>query len=247
MKVPGYISKAFPISPLEKLALDRRFPVDGLEELVVTAQTLGNMLISFDANTEARVMAVAEPHLLPQRVERDGERLIIEMTNFKKFLQQGQAEQMRYEVHVPAHLRLKVNFGAGALILMGGEGLVDISAAVGQISGYTHSRAIDLRLNAGEVRLDNLHGQAAIKVNVGKLSLNWSELSGDEQVIAKCDVGSVDLQVPPAVAVREVKGGLFLRKTVDIPFSTQIQAEVGLGGLDVIASKPFSKPVVKFS
>jgi hypothetical protein len=61
-------------------------------------------------------------------------------------------------------------------------------------------------------------------------------LSGDENVEAKCDLGSIDLHLPPAVAVVEDQGGWKLRKTVDVPFSTHINAEVGFGGLDVLAT-----------
>lgn len=238
MKIPSYSTHEFPISPLEKLTIDRHFPADGLEALFVNAQTLGNLKVYFDAVNEVRVLAVGEAHLLPDRIERVGNRLLITANNLTKFFQKGQSEQIRIEVHVPAGCQLDAHFGAGVLRLAGGSGAVKIDGGVGEISGYTHSRDVHVHLSAGDVTLHNLHGQANIKLNLGAIDLNWSELSGDEQVMAKCNLGSVDLHLPPAIGVKEEKGGLFLRKTVEVPYSTHITAEVGFGGLDIQPSQP---------
>ncbi len=238
MKIPTYSSHEFPISPLEKLTVDERFPADGLEELVINAQTLGNLIVYFDAIDEARVLAVGEAHLLPDRIERVNNRLFITANNMTKFFQKGQAEKIRIEVHVPAAITVRVQFGAGVLRLAGGEGKLTVDGGVGEITGYSHSRDVNVKLSAGNLALHNLHGHAVIKLHVGAITLDWSELSGDEQVTAKCNLGSVDLHLPPAIGVKEEKGGLFLRKTVEVPYSTHITAEVSLGGLDIQPNKP---------
>ncbi len=237
MNVPSYISTEFPINPLEKLQLKQQFPAGSLDELYVDAQTLGNMMIYFDAGDEARVLGVGEKHLLPNRVEIEGSRLVIEAQNLKRFFNNGQSEKIRIEVHVPARTRVTAHFGAGALFLAGGEGEVNIKGGVGEISGYTHTGNINVRLRAGDITLANIHGQAALNLNVGSINLSWSELTGDEHVEAHCDLGTIDLHLPPAIAPIEDQGGLFLRKTVDVPFSTHINALVGFGALDVLPAK----------
>ncbi len=242
MNLPSYISTEFPIGKLEKLQLNKRFPTGEINELYVDAQTLGNLMIYFDAEDEVRVLGIAEEHLLPERVEVQGNRLVIEAKNFKRFLQQGQAEKIRIEVHVPARTSLDIHFGAGVVMLAGGEGDVRISGAVGEISGYSNAHNITIKLRAGDVTLSNIRGQAALNMNLGSISLDWSELSGNEHVQAKCDFGSIDLHLPPAVAVLEEKGGLFLRKKVNVPFSTHITAQVGFGGLDVLPAKANPEP-----
>ncbi|MBI1279892.1 MAG: hypothetical protein GC179_17325 [Anaerolineaceae bacterium] len=242
MNLPSYISSDFPIGKLEKLQLNKRFPAQEINELFVDAQTLGNLMVYFDAEDEVRVLGAAEEHLLPERVEVQGSRLVIEAKNFKRFLQQGQAEKIRIEVHVPVHTRLDVHFGAGVLMLAGGEGDVHVSGAVGEISGYSSAQNITIKLRAGDVTLSNIRGQAVINMNLGSISLDWAELNGDENVEAKCDFGSIDLHLPPAVAVVEDQGGLFLRKTVDVPFSTHIHAQVGFGGLDTLPATGAGKP-----
>ena len=241
MNIPGYISNEFPIGQYEKLQLNQHFPAGEITELYVDAQTLGNLMIYFDAEEDARVLAVAEEHLLPNRVELVGSRLEIEANNFKNFLKHGQAEKIRIEAHVPVNTRLDVHFGAGVLMLAGGTGDVHIKGGVGEISGYTHSHHINIKLRAGDVTLSNIQGQAALNMNIGSISLDWAELSGDENVEAKCDLGSIDLHLPPAVAVMEDQGGLFLRKTVDVPFSTHINAQVGFGGLDILPAAEKTK------
>ncbi len=238
MHLPSYISTEFPIGQYEKLQLNKRFPASELDELYVDAQTLGNLMVYFDATEEARVLAVAEEHLLPDRVALEGKQLIIEAKNLKRFLQKGQAEKIRIEVHVPERTRLNVHFGAGVLMLAGGNGDVSVSGGVGEISGSSHARKINIKLRAGDVTLSNIQAQAVLKMNIGSITLNWTALSGDEQVEAKCQLGCIDLHLPPAIAVVEDQGGWMLRKTVDIPFSTHISAQVGLGGLDVLAADP---------
>ncbi len=247
MNIPSYISNEFPIGKLEKLQLNKRFPTEEINELYVDAQMLGNLMVYFDAGDEVRVLGIAEEHLLPERVEVQGKQLVIEAKNFKRFLQQGQAEKIRIEVHVPENTRVDIHFGAGVVMLEGGEGDVHISGAVGEISGYSHSHNININLWAGDVTLSNIRGQAALKMNLGNIGLDWSELSGDEYVEAKCDLGSIDLHLPSAVAVVEDQGGVFLRKTVDIPFSTHISARVGFGGLEVIPIEPMQVLVSRHS
>ncbi len=238
MHILSYISSDFPIGQHEKLRLNKRFPTAELDELYVDAQTLGNLMVYFDAEDEAHVIGVAEAHLLPERVELDGKRLVIEANNFKRFLKQGQAEKIRLEVHVPARTRLNAHFGAGVLFLAGGEGAITVSGGVGEISGYSYAKHITMKLHAGEVTLTNLQGQAELNMNVGRINLEWSEFSGNEHVEAKCNLGCIDLHLPEGIAIVEEKGGIFLRKTVDIPFSTYIDARVGFGGLDVVPTEP---------
>ena len=238
MHLPSYISTEFPIGQNEKLQLYKRFPTAELDELYVDAQTLGNLMVYFDAADEARVLAIAEEHLLPERVALEDKRLVIEANNLREFLKKGQAEKIRIEVHIPEQTRLNVRFGAGVLMLEGGSGDVTVSGGVGEISGFSKAKNIDVKLRAGDVTLSNIQGQATLKLNIGSISLNWSDLTGDEKVDAKCHLGCIDLHLPPAVAVVEDQGGWMLRKTVDIPFSTCITAQVGFGGLDILAADP---------
>lgn len=238
MHFPSYISSEFPIGQQERLQLDKRFPAAPVKVLVVNAQTLGNLMVYFDADTEARVMGAAEPHLLPERVELNGDQLVIEAKNFRQFLKHGQAEKIRLEAHVPPRTRLQVHFDAGVLFLTGGEGDVAVSGGVGEISGYSYARQMDVKLHAGVVALNNIQGQARLNLNVGGMNLEWSGLSGDEQVEAKCNLGMIDLRLPPGVTVVEERGGVFLRKTVNVPYSTYIDAQVGFGGLGTGAVDP---------
>ncbi len=238
MHLPSYISSEFPIGQHEKLQLNKRFPAQGLNELYVDAQTLGNLMVYFDAEDEARVLGVAEEHLLPERVERVDSRLLMEAKNFKRFLQQGQSEKIRIEVHVPEATRLNVRFGAGVVMLKGGNGDVHVSGGVGEVSGQSSAGNIDIKLRGGDITLSNIQAQAVLKLHVGSMTLDWSELSGAENVEAKCVLGKIDLLLPPAIAVVEDQGGLFLRKTVDIPLTTHINAQVGFGGLEVIPFEP---------
>ena len=237
MNIPSYSSTEFPIGQHEKLQLNKRFPATAFEELVIDAQTLGNLMVYFDAEDEARVLAVAEEHLLPERVEIVEERLVIEAKNFRQFLKKGQAKKIRIEVHVPECTSLNVHFGAGVLILAGGRGDVNVSGSVGEISGYSNAQKINIKLRAGDLTLSNIQGQASLNLNLGSISLDWTTLSGDENVEAKCNLGTIDLHLPPAIAVVEDQGGWLLRKTVDLPFSTHINAQVGFGGLDVLPAE----------
>jgi hypothetical protein len=234
MNLPSYVSTDFPIGQHETLQLNKRFPTAEINQLYIDAQTLGNLMVYFDAEDEARVLAVAEDHLLPERVELIDNRLLIEAKNLRRFLEKGQAEKIRIEVHVSERTSLNVRFGAGVLMLAGGSGDVTISGAVGEISGYSNAQNINIRLRGGDITLTNIRAQAVLNMNLGSITLNWAELSGDENVEAKCNVGSIDLHLPPAVAIVEDQGGWRLRKTVDIPFSTHINAQVGFGGLDVL-------------
>lgn len=234
MHMPSYISTEFPIGQHEKLQLNKRFPAQGLTDLDVEAQTLGNLMVYFDAEDEARVLGVAEEHLLPERVELVDGRLLIEAKNFKRFLQQGQSEKIRLEVHVPEATRLNVHFGAGVVMLKGGSGDIHVMGGVGEVSGQSSARKINIKLRGGDITLSNIQAKADLKLHVGSMTLEWAQLSGDEKVEAKCILGKIDLLLPPAVAVVEDQGGIFLRKTVDIPFSTHINAQVGFGGLDTL-------------
>lgn len=238
MQLPSYVSTEFPIGHFEKRQLDKYFPTSELTELYVNAQTLGNLMVYFDAEAEAHVLGVAEEHLLPERIELVGSRLEIEAKNFKRFLQKGQAKKIRLEVHVPERTRLSIHFGAGVVMLSGGRGDISITGGVGEVSGYSLAPNIHIKLRAGDITLSNMQGQANLKMHIGSITLNWSELNGNENVTAKCGLGKIDLLLPPAAAVVEDLGGWMLRKTVDIPYSTHITAQVGFGGLDVLAVDP---------
>ncbi|MEP6985330.1 MAG: hypothetical protein ABI970_07025 [Chloroflexota bacterium] len=242
MNIPSYISREFPIGQHEKLQLNKRFSAAGIDQLYIDGQTLGNLMVYFDAEEDARVLATAEEHLLPERVELEGNCLVIEAKNFRQFLKKGQAEKIRIEVHVPERTSLNVHFGAGVLMLAGGHGDVHVAGSVGEISGYSNAKKINVKLRAGDLTLSNIQGQASLNLNLGSISLDWTTLNGDEHVEAKCNLGKIDLHLPPAIAVVEDQGGWSLRKTVDVPFSTHINAQVGFGGLDVLPAD--STPII---
>lgn len=224
----------FPLGAIQDPAIVKSIPATGLDELRVTAQTLGNLMICFDAETEARVIAAGESALLPQRIERIGNALVMEGSSLRDYIRHGQNQKILIEIHVPLQTYVHIQMFAGVVILNGGEGDVTIQGNFGEITGVTNSHNLSAHLKAGDVTLYELHGTADIRVSLGSVTLKWSELDGSEQINVRCGLAGVDLHLPPGISPVEDLGGLFKSKTVETPQGTRIHAQIGFGGLDVL-------------
>jgi hypothetical protein len=205
-----------------------------LKELDVKAQTLGNLMICFDAADEARVIAAGESALLPQRIERVNDTLFMEGSSLREYIRHGQNQKILIEVHVPPHTRVRVQMLAGAVMLNGGDGDVHVQYKLGEITGVTNTRRLNAQLRAGDVTLYELHATADIHVSLGSVTLKWSELDGSEQINVHCGLAGVDLHLPPGITPVEDLGGMFKSKTVETPAGTRIHAQIGFGGLDAL-------------
>lgn len=223
----------FPLGAIENPVIDRTFPAAGLDVLRVRARTLGNLMICFDAEEAARVIAAGDQPLLPTRIEREGDELVLIGSSLGSYLRHGQRQKILIEVHVPRHARVDVEMLAGVVMLNGGDGPVAIRGSFGEIAGVTQTRELTARLKAGDVTLHELHANADIRVSVGSVTLRWSALDGSELIDVRCGLAGIDLQLPPGVAPVEDTGGLFKRTTVETPGGTRINAQIGFGGLDV--------------
>lgn len=212
-----------------------RLPAEGLQELRVDVQTLGNLVLCFDAGRSAEIVMEGDAHLLPARVERIGDILHVEGRNLGAYFDRGQRSKVLIELHLPAPVRVRVGFVAGAVILNGGSGDVDIRGNFGEVTGITHAGSVRVKLRCGDVSLRELAGTADIDVALGNVSLGWSRLRGTERVRARTGLGAVDLVLPPGVAPLEERGGFCREKRLVTPQGTDIDAKVGFGGLDVLA------------
>lgn len=224
----------FPLGRIENPAIVKCLPATGLEELRVTAQTLGNLMICFDAGDELQVIAAGETALLPQRIERIGNALIMEGASLRDYIRHGQNRKILIEVHVPLATRVQIEMFAGVVILNGGKGDVSIEGKFGEVTGVTQTRNLSAHLKAGDVTLYELHGTADIGVSLGSVTLKWSELDGSEQINVRCGLAGVDFHLPPGISPVEDLGGFLRSKTVETPQGTRIHAQIGFGGLDVL-------------
>ncbi|MFD0713191.1 hypothetical protein [Paenibacillus sp. GCM10027626] len=224
----------FPIGEIRDPLIAKSFPAAGLEELRIDVQTLGNVLIRFDAETDVSVTAAGEGHLLPQRVEREGNTLVVEGRNLGSYFRSGQKLKILIEIRVPEHTKVNISFWAGVVILSGGTGEVNIRGKFGEVSGITHSERVTIRLRGGDVSLNELHGTADIHVSLGSATLGWTELRGTERIKVHCGFGGVDLLLPPGISPVEDQGGFFKLKKVASPEGSSIEAKIGFGGLDVL-------------
>lgn len=223
----------FPTGGIYNRQIDQAFPTDGLEILQIKAKVLGNMMLCFDAGLEASLVAAGDPELLPQKIARERNTLIVEAENLGAYAKHGQKQKILIEIHVPPQTRVDAAFTGGVLILNGGEGEVTIRGKFGEVSGFTNSRKINIQLGGGDVSLNEIHGEADINVSLGSSTLGWTELHGTERVHVHCGFGGVDLVLPPGIAPVEDHGGLFKEKRVMTPEGTDIYAKIGFGGLDV--------------
>ena len=226
--------QTFPVGAIRNPQIVKQLAAGGLEELRVDVQTLGNFMVCFDAQEEIAVICAGETHLLPEQIEREGHILWISGRNLGPYLRHGQHQKILIEVHVPAQTKLTVNFTAGVVILNGGTGDVNIRGKFGEVAGITGAQQVTIRLRGGDISLNELSGVADIRVDLGSVTLGWTELRGTEQIQVACGLGGVDLLLPPGVAPQEDQGGLFKTKTVSTPQGSSIRAKIGFGGLDVL-------------
>lgn len=224
----------FPAGAILNPLVNKTMPSEGLEELHIDVQTLGNLLLCFDAESESTVVIAGEEHLLPQRVERVGNRLVIEGGNMWAYFRGGQKKKILIEIHIPAQTKVNVSFTAGAVLLNGGEGDVYIQGRYGEIAGITHSKNVHINLRVGDVTINELSGAAEISLLLGSSTLGWTEFCGQEKVKVECKFGGIDLLLPPGLPSMKEKGVLFKEKRINSLTGTDIYAKIGLGGLDVL-------------
>ncbi|MFN8373732.1 MAG: hypothetical protein U0694_12770 [Anaerolineae bacterium] len=225
--------KEFPPGVIHNPSLKMTLPAHGLEELRVKAYRLGTLLVCFDAIDEAYIIAAGEPHLLPQRIERVGDVLMMESQTPLSDSLHGQNQKILIEVHVPTSTRLNVEMFAGVVMLRGGTGDVTVSGKAGEITGVTFAAQVDVHLHAGDVSFNDLLGKANIRVSTGAVTLGWERLSGKEQIEVSCGVGSIDLQLPAGAADKRDFSGLRIDKTLRLPGGTHIRGQVNLGSMDI--------------
>ncbi len=230
--------KKFPLGAIRNPPIDAKIPAQGLNQLHVNAQTIGSLMICFDAVDEARVIAAGEPHLLPQRIERVGDVLLLESHNLNTSVQRGQNQKVLIEVHVPHETRLDLHLFAGVVMLKGGAGDVHIDGKFGEITGVTLAQNVDIRLQAGDVGFNDLRGVANIRVAFGAVALGWEKLYGAEKIDISCGCGAIDLRLPPSATAEHDFGGLLQDKTLSLPNSTHIHARVNFGALDISHWQP---------
>jgi hypothetical protein len=229
--------KEFPLGALRNPLIDTTFPAQGLDELRVDVRVLGNMMICFDATDEGRITVAGDAHLLPQRLERVGNTLVIEQ-NLKSHTQNVQHQKILFEIHVPRETCINVKMLAGVVMLMGGTGDVQIEGKAGEITGVTLAQNVDIHLQAGDVNFNDLRGNVNIRVSAGSVSLGWEQLSGQEIVNIACGVGGIDLHLPRNAVNASDSGGLLQEKTLRLPNGTHIHAKVNFGGLDISHWQP---------
>jgi hypothetical protein len=225
--------REFPAGAIYNRQIEKTIPADGLDTLRLNAQVLGNTLLCFDADGEASVVAAGDPVLMPSRVEREGNTLVVEGRNLKAYARHGQKQKILIEIHVPPSTKVEATFTGGVLILNGGEGEVTINGRFGEVAGVTQSRQVAIHIGGGAVELNELPGEAEIDLSVGSATLGWTELRGTERVRVHCALGAVDLVLPPGIAPVEDQGGVGKQKWVRTPAGSEISAKVGFGGLDI--------------
>ena len=226
--------KDFPLGKIQNPQLVKNISALGLEELNINVQTLGNLMLCFDAESNASVIAAGETHLIPQRIEREGNILFVEARNLGAYVRTGQKQKILIEIHIPIHSKVNIEFTAGVVILNGGQGDVHIRGKFGEVAGITHSKSVRIQLRGGDVSLNELSGTADIDMALGSVTLGWTELHGTERIKVHCGFGGVDLLLPSNIAQVEDQGGLFKEKRVNTPGGTDIYARIGFGGLDVL-------------
>jgi hypothetical protein len=229
--------KEFPLGALRNPLIDTNFPAQGLEELRVDMKNIGNLMVCFDAMDEGRVTIAGDAQLLPQRLERVGNTLVIEQ-KLKSHTQNIQNQKLLIEIHVPRETRINIKMLAGVVMLMGGTGDVQIEGKAGEITGVTLAQNVDIHLQAGDVNFNDLRGNVNIHVSAGSVSLGWERLSGQESVNIACGVGGIDLHLPRHAVSTSDSGGLLQEKTLRLPNGTLIHAKVNFGGLDISHWQP---------
>jgi hypothetical protein len=225
--------KKFPLGAIRNPQIDERFPVEGLEELRIAMQSVGSMMICFDAVDEARIIATGDEHQLPARMERVGGTLFVASRKLEAYLQKTQNQELVIEIHVPHHTRLNLKMLAGVVMVKGGVGDVSIDAKAGEITGVTLAQNVDIKLQAGDISFNDLQGNAKVNVSFGAVTLGWEKLSGDENINISCGCGSIDLRLPEGTTAPRDFGGLMQHKTLKLPNGTHIHAKVNMGSLDI--------------
>ncbi|KEQ27570.1 DUF4097 family beta strand repeat-containing protein [Paenibacillus tyrfis] len=232
LRTPKSLS-TFPKGAIRNAQINQRFPAEGIREFRIDVHTLGNLLICFDAEDEISVVAAGESHLLPQRLFCSGGALRYEGSNFVSYLKNGQKQKILIEAHVPPETKVLAKFTAGVVILDGGRGDIDIRGTFGEVSGITHSSKMRIKLHTGDVSLNELQGEADIRLNVGSATLGWTELEGPNRIHVHCGFGGVDLLLPAVEFVAHDEGVLPRTKRITTSSGSEITAVAGLGSIDV--------------
>ncbi|MET3207197.1 UNVERIFIED_CONTAM: hypothetical protein ABIC26_000131 [Paenibacillus sp. PvR008] len=148
-------------------------------------------------------------------------------------MKQGQNQKIFIEAHVPPETNIQAKFTAGVLILDGGRGTINIDGTFGEVAGITESSNVQIKLSTGDVSLDELRGDADIRLMGGSATLGWTELTGRERINVHCGTGGIDILLP-AIETTVLDQGLLPRaKRITTHTGSEISAVMGLGTFDI--------------
>ena len=224
----------FPKEQLKHPVLDEQIPAVGLNHVDIDMQFLGQVLIIFDADETAYIRAAGNAYLMPDTIERYGDRLIIAGKNVGSLIRNVFHSKLIMELHLPEHCSLNINFVAGAVALFGGTGALSVQGAFGEVAGLSYSPNAMIRVSFGTVNLIELKGATDIRIGFGSAEIGLSETNGREQMRLRCGVGSIELTVAPQDAPESDYGGFFKNKTIVTPAGSRIEASVGIGAIETM-------------
>ncbi len=224
----------FPKGAIANPLIDQTIPATGLEHVYIDIQIMGNLLICFDAVENVTIKAAGESHLMPDRIERTGNTLHIAGKNLKSYIFKGQRKKILLELHLPKTCHVSLTFVGGVVALDGGCGDLTVKGVFGEVCGITESRKVSISLRCGDVSLNELSGEADIRISLGSSTLGWSALNGKECVNVRCGFGGVDLLLAPEIAPASDQGGFFKSKSIIAASGASILASVWFGGLETI-------------
>ncbi|MEF2248533.1 MULTISPECIES: hypothetical protein [unclassified Paenibacillus] len=224
----------FPKEQLKHPVVDEQISADGLNHVDIDMQFLGQVLIVFDAEESAHIRAAGNAHLMPDTIERYGDRLIIGAKNIGSLVRNIFHSKLIMELHLPEHCSLNINFVAGAVALFGGTGALSVQGAFGEVAGLSYSPSTLVRMSCGTVNLIELKGAADIRIGFGSTEIGLSKTTGREQMRLRCGVGSIELTVVPQDAPESDHGGFFKNKMIVTPAGSRIEASVGIGAIETM-------------
>ncbi|WP_226002180.1 hypothetical protein [Paenibacillus sp. BJ-4] len=224
--------QTFPKGAIKNAQINQRFPAIGITEFRIDVHTLGNMLICFDAEKEISFVASGEKHLLPQRICSGGT-FLFEGSNLGSYWKQGQNQKIFIEVHVPLETNVQAKFTAGVLVLDGGRGTINVEGTFGEVAGITESSNVQIKLSTGDVSMNELRGDADIRLTGGSATLGWTELTGRERINVHCGTGGIDIFLPAIETTVLDQGFLPRAKRITTHTGSEISGVIGIGTFDI--------------
>jgi len=224
----------FPREQLNHPVMDEQISAVDLNHVDIDMQFLGQVLICFDAEETVYIKAAGNAHLLPDRIERYGDRLFIGAQNIGSLFRRIYHSKLIMELHLPEHCNLNISFVAGAVALFGGTGAVSVKGAFGEVAGLSYSQNAVIQVSCGTVSLIELQGAADIRIGFGSTELGLSKTTGREQMRLRCGVGSIELTVDPQDAPESDYGGFCKNKRLVTPAGASIESSVGIGAIETM-------------